>query len=210
MLRYLAMGYAASTSRTARDGMIDLRSDTVTQPSPAMRRAMAEAEVGDDVFGEDPTVRALEERSAELLGSEAGLLVSSGTMGNLVGLMAHVPRGGEIIAGADTHIVLDEAANHAVATELPASQSVAAVDAGARASTDSAAVRISISSAAVSNQVVIDRDARAVVYQVIDTRTSQVVKQFPEEAVLRRRAYFHALDLTKEAPTRLRATDRRA
>ena len=69
MLRYLAMGYAASTSRIARDGMIDLRSDTVTQPSPAMRRAMAEAEVGDDVFGEDPTVRALEERSAELLGS---------------------------------------------------------------------------------------------------------------------------------------------
>ena len=54
----------------------------------------------------------------------------------------------------------------------------------------------------VSNQVVIDRDARAVVYQVIDTRTSQVVKQFPEEAVLRRRAYFHALDLTKDAPAR--------
>ena len=62
----------------------------------------------------------------------------------------------------------------------------------------------------MSNQVVIDRDARAVVYQVIDTRTSQVVKQFPEEAVLRRRAYFHALDLTKDAPTRLSATDRTA
>jgi hypothetical protein len=97
-----------------------------------------------------------------------------------------------------------------VATELPASQSVAAVDAGARASTDSAAVRISISNASVSNQVVIDRDARAVVYQVIDTRTSQVVKQFPEEAVLRRRAYFHTLDLTKDAPQRLRPTDRQA
>ncbi len=61
----------------------------------------------------------------------------------------------------------------------------------------------------MSNQVVIDRDARAVVYQVIDTRTSQVVKQFPEEAVLRRRAYFHTLDLTKDAPQRLSATDRR-
>ena len=114
MLRYLAMGYAASTSRTARDGMIDLRSDTVTQPSPAMRRAMAEAEVGDDVFGEDPTVRALEERSAELLGSEAGLLVSSGTMGNLVGLMAHVPRGGEIIGPAEIHTFSSEGAGHAV------------------------------------------------------------------------------------------------
>jgi uncharacterized FlaG/YvyC family protein len=104
------------------------------------------------------------------------------------------------------------AAQHAVATVLPASHSVAAVDSSARASTDSAAVRVSISSASasVSNQVVIDRDARAVVYQVIDTKTSQVVNQFPEEAVLRRRAYFHALDLSKDAPTRLRATDRQA
>jgi threonine aldolase len=108
------MGYAASTTRTGRDGMIDLRSDTVTLPSPAMRRAMAEAEVGDDVFGEDPTVRALEERSAELLGAEAGLLVASGTMGNLVGLMAHVPRGGEIIGPADIHTFSSEGAGHAV------------------------------------------------------------------------------------------------
>ncbi len=110
----MTMGYASSTTRTARSGMIDLRSDTVTQPSPQMRRAMAEAEVGDDVFGEDPTVRALEERSAELLGTEAGLLVSSGTMGNLVGLMAHVPRGGEIIGPADIHTFSSEAAGHAV------------------------------------------------------------------------------------------------
>jgi threonine aldolase len=108
------MGYAASTTRTGRDGMVDLRSDTVTLPSPAMRRAMADAEVGDDVFGEDPTVRALEERSAELLGAEAGLLVASGTMGNLVGLMAHVPRGGEIIGPADIHTFSSEGAGHAV------------------------------------------------------------------------------------------------
>jgi threonine aldolase len=94
--------------------LIDLRSDTVTKPTDAMRAAMASAELGDDVFAEDPTVNALEERAAELLGKEAGLFVSSGTMANLVSLMAHVPRGGEIIAGADTHIVLDEAANHAV------------------------------------------------------------------------------------------------
>jgi threonine aldolase len=94
--------------------MIDLRSDTVTLPSPEMRRAMAEAELGDDVFGEDPTVRALEERAAELLGTEAGLLVTSGTMGNLVGLMAHVPRGGEIIGPAEIHTFSSEAAGHAV------------------------------------------------------------------------------------------------
>jgi uncharacterized FlaG/YvyC family protein len=121
------------------------------------------------------------------------------------------PVGAPVAAPIVQHV--SEAAQHAIATELPASQSVAAVDSSARASTDSAAVRVSISNASVSNQsnqVVIDRDARAVVYQVIDTRTSQVVKQFPEEAVLRRRAYFHALDLTKDAPTRLRATDRKA
>jgi threonine aldolase len=93
---------------------IDLRSDTVTHPTPEMRQAMAAAEVGDDVWGEDPTVNALEERAAELLGKEAGLFVSTGTMGNLVSLMAHVPRGGEIIAGAQSHIVRDEAAGHAV------------------------------------------------------------------------------------------------
>src|SRR5438552_17160189 len=94
--------------------MIDLRSDTVTRPTQEMRRAMAAAEVGDDVFGEDPTINALEERAAELLGKDAGLFVSSGTMGNLVSLMAHVPRGGEIIAGGQSHIVRDEAAGHAV------------------------------------------------------------------------------------------------
>ena len=94
--------------------MIDLRSDTVTQPSPAMRRAMAEADVGDDVWGEDPTVNALEERAAELCGTEAALLVTSGTMGNLVGIMAHVPRGGEIIGPAEIHTFSSEAAGHAV------------------------------------------------------------------------------------------------
>jgi threonine aldolase len=93
---------------------IDLRSDTVTHPTPAMRRAMAEAEVGDDVFGDDPTVNALEERAAALLGKEAGLFVASGTMGNLVAQMAHLGRGQETIASADSHIVMDEAAGHAV------------------------------------------------------------------------------------------------
>jgi len=94
--------------------MIDLRSDTVTKPTPAMRRAMAEAEVGDDVFGDDPTVIALEERAAALLGKEAGLFVASGTMGNLVSQLAHLGRGQETIAGREHHLVIDEAAGHAV------------------------------------------------------------------------------------------------
>src|SRR4051794_1225243 len=96
------------------DHVIDLRSDTVTHPTPEMRRAMADAEVGDDVFGDDPTVIALEERAAELTGKEAALFVSSGTMGNLVALMAQVPRGGEIIAGEGNHSFAHEAGNYAV------------------------------------------------------------------------------------------------
>ncbi len=96
------------------DDRIDLRSDTVTHPTAGMRRAMAQAELGDDVFGDDPTVIALEERAAELTGKQAALFVPSGTMGNLVSLMAHVPRGGEIIAGEGAHSFAHEAANYAV------------------------------------------------------------------------------------------------
>jgi len=116
---------------------IDLRSDTVTKPTPEMRRAMAEAEVGDDVFGDDPTVIALERRAAELTGKEAGLFVASGTMGNLVSHMAHVPRGGEIIAEAGSHTVLDEGAGHAVVSGA----SIAPVAAREDGSMDPEAIR---------------------------------------------------------------------
>jgi hypothetical protein len=100
---------------------------------------------------------------------------------------------------------VSEAAQKAVATELPASQSVTAVEPSVRVTIDSNVVN-----ATVSNQVFFDRDAAAIVYKVVDNRTSLVVRQFPEEAVLRRRAYFHALDLSKETPTRLGATDLKA
>jgi len=83
--------------------IVDLRSDTITQPTPAMRRAMAEAQVGDDVFGEDPTVKQLEEMSAERLDKEAALFVASGTMGNLISLMVHCSRGDEVILGDQSH-----------------------------------------------------------------------------------------------------------
>lgn len=84
---------------------IDLRSDTVTRPSAAMRRAMAEAVVGDDVYGEDPTVRRLEETAAEMTGQEAGLFVTSGTQGNLVSLLCHCRRGEGAILGSQSHIL---------------------------------------------------------------------------------------------------------
>jgi threonine aldolase len=84
--------------------MIDLRSDTVTQPTPAMRKAMAEAQVGDDVFGEDPTVQQLEHETAELLGKEAALFVPSGTMGNELAVRLHTTSGDEIIVEAGSHI----------------------------------------------------------------------------------------------------------
>ena len=86
------------------DKIIDLRSDTVTKPSPAMRRAMAEAEVGDDVYIEDPTVNRLQARAAEIFGREAGLFVPSGSMGNLVCIMAQATRGQEVICEAAGHV----------------------------------------------------------------------------------------------------------
>src|SRR4030066_1120801 len=82
---------------------IDLRSDTVTKPTPAMRKAMAEAEVGDDVFGEDPTVNALHERVAKMLGKEAALFVPSGTMANQLAIKSHTQPGDEVIIEATSH-----------------------------------------------------------------------------------------------------------
>lgn len=82
---------------------IDFRSDTVTWPPPAMRQAMAQAPVGDDVYGEDPTINKLETLAAHLTGKEAALFVASGTMGNLVAILAHATRGDEAIVGLDTH-----------------------------------------------------------------------------------------------------------
>jgi threonine aldolase len=89
--------------------MIDLRSDTVTQPTPEMREAMAEAEVGDDVYGDDPTLNRLEALAANMLGKEAAVFVPSGTMGNLIALLAHCQRGDEVILGTKSHIFWNEA-----------------------------------------------------------------------------------------------------
>ncbi len=94
-------------------GAIDLRSDTVTLPSPEMRRAMAEAELGDDVFGDDPTVNRLQEVAAERVGKEAALFVPSGTMGNLLGVAVNARRGEELIADADSHVFYYETAGAA-------------------------------------------------------------------------------------------------
>jgi threonine aldolase len=94
--------------------LVDLRSDTVTRPSAAMRRAMAEAEVGDDVFGDDPTVNRLQARAAEMLGFEAALLFPTGTQSNLAALMGHCQRGDEVIVGTEAHTYRSEAGGGAV------------------------------------------------------------------------------------------------
>ncbi len=94
--------------------VVDLRSDTVTRPTPAMREAMARAEVGDDVFGDDPTVQALEARAAGLFGLEAGLFFPTGTQSNLAALMAHCGRGEEVIVGQDAHTYRYEGGGAAV------------------------------------------------------------------------------------------------
>jgi threonine aldolase len=90
---------------------VDLRSDTVTQPTPAMREAMSRAEVGDDVLGDDPTVKRLEAMAAQRLGKEAALYVPSGTMANLVSLLTHCQRGDEAIVGSQAHVLNNEVAS---------------------------------------------------------------------------------------------------
>ena len=85
--------------------IVDLRSDTVTKPTPVMRKAMAAAEVGDDVYGEDPTVKRLEEMAADLLMFESALYVPTGTMGNQVALAIHTRPGEEVVCEADSHIL---------------------------------------------------------------------------------------------------------
>jgi hypothetical protein len=111
---------------------------------------------------------------------------------------------GAPVAAPIAHPV-SEAAQNSVATDLPVNQSVTAADASVRVTIDPNTLN-----ASRSDQAFFDRDAASIVYQVVDNRTSQVVDQFPDQAVLRRRAYFHALDLAKEASTRLGATDRSA
>lgn len=90
------------------NGIIDLRSDTVTKPTAQMREAMAQAEVGDDVYGEDPTVNRLQEMAAEMVGKQAALFMASGTMGNLVAVLSHCDRGSEAIMGKMGHTFLHE------------------------------------------------------------------------------------------------------
>ena len=96
------------------DTTIDFRSDTVTQPTAAMRQARAGAKVGDDVYGDDPCVNELELRAAKILGQEAGLFVTSGTQGNLLAILTHCQRGEEYIAGMRSHAYLEEAGGGAV------------------------------------------------------------------------------------------------
>src|SRR5438552_6172826 len=88
---------------------IDLRSDTVTHPTPAMREAMYHAEVGDDVYGEDPTINRSQEMAAQRLGKEAALFVPSGTMGNTIAMLTHTRRGQAVIVGDESHIYHYEA-----------------------------------------------------------------------------------------------------
>jgi threonine aldolase len=124
--------------------IIDLRADTVTRPTTEMRAAMASAEVGDDVFGDDPTVNELERRSADRVGKEAAVLVPSGTMGNLASLLAHCERGREVIVGDEAHIYHYEAGGasivgglvyHTVPTSPDGSLPIAAIAAAVRPST---------------------------------------------------------------------------
>ena len=110
MSKYTGM---ARTNRS-NTPICDLRSDTVTRPDAGMLKAMQDAEMGDDVYSDDPSVNRLEQSLAEQLGKEAGLFVPSGTMSNLLALLSHCQRGEEIIVGHDYHVYIDEAAGASV------------------------------------------------------------------------------------------------
>lgn len=107
------MHYAGRTTSN-QPARVDMRSDTVTKPTDGMRAAMMAAEVGDDVYGDDPAVNELQDKAAALLGKEAALFVSSGTQGNLCAMMAHCQRGEEILTGIDYHVFVDEAGGASV------------------------------------------------------------------------------------------------
>ena len=110
--------------------MIDLRSDTVTKPTPAMRKAMAEAEVGDDVYGEDPTVNLLQEKAAEIFGKEAALFVPTGSMGNQIAVKLHTKQGDEVIIEERGHIFNWEMGTPAVVSGVMIRPVRAASDSG--------------------------------------------------------------------------------
>lgn len=107
-MKYVGVGKSNEPAR------VDMRSDTVTQPTEAMRAAMMAAPVGDDVYGDDPTVNALQDKAAKLLGMEAALFVSSGTQSNLCAMLAHCQRGEEILCGDKYHVFIDEAGGASV------------------------------------------------------------------------------------------------
>ena len=107
------MSYVGA-GKSSQAPLIDMRSDTVTQPTEGMRAAMLAAPVGDDVYGDDPTVNELQDRAARLLGKEAALFMASGTQSNLAAMLAHCQRGEEILCGADYHVFIDEAGGASV------------------------------------------------------------------------------------------------
>src|SRR5207253_2313120 len=100
----MSSAHEARVGAPASQAHVDLRSDTVTHPTPAMREAMYRAEVGDDVYGEDPTVNRLQEMAAERLGKEAALFVPTGTMGNVAAMLTHAGRGRAVIVGNESHV----------------------------------------------------------------------------------------------------------
>ena len=103
-----------SNINSEKNYLIDLRSDTVTKPSAGMRSAMADAEVGDDVYGDDPSINRLEKIVAERLGKESGIFMTSGTQSNLSAILTHCARGEEVIVGNQYHVFIDEAAGASV------------------------------------------------------------------------------------------------
>ncbi|UWQ90828.1 low-specificity L-threonine aldolase [Rhodobacteraceae bacterium M382] len=168
------MNQYAGMTRTDRGNapVCDLRSDTVTQPDAGMRQAMYEAELGDDVYGEDPQVNRLETELAERLGKEAGLFLPTGTMSNLVGLLAHCARGEEIIVGTGYHVYAYEAAGASVLGGIALCPVPVRADGALDPAVISGAVRDDDSHLAVSRLVSLENTHNGLVVPLADMSAS--------------------------------------
>ncbi len=151
---------ARAPAATNRNALIDLRSDTVTRPDAAMRHAMAEAEVGDDVYGDDPTVNALEQETAERLGKEAGLFLPTGTQSNLAACLTHCARGEEIIIPEGYHILASEAAGTSVLGGIALKPLAVEPDGSVKPETVKAAIRPEDAHVPISRLLVLENTHR--------------------------------------------------
>ena len=165
---------ARATAESNRNPLVDLRSDTVTRPDAAMRRVMAEADVGDDVYGDDPNVNALEDEAARRLGKEAAVFFPTGTQSNLAACLSHCARGEEIIIGSGYHILASEAAGTSVLGGIALRPIDVEVDGSIRPDSIRAAIRPDDAHVPISRLVVLENTHRGQAIPLVNMQAASI------------------------------------